>query len=56
MIGLNGGRGGDFRTKDCEEGGGGDVPFGGALGATSFCGGGADVVVAAHYEEASFFQ
>jgi hypothetical protein len=48
MIGLNGGGGGGFRAENCEERGGGDVPFGRALGATSFGSGAAVVVVVVH--------
>lgn len=47
MVGLYGGGGGVFGTENCEEGRCGDVPFGGALGAT-FCCGADDVVVVAH--------
>ena len=49
VEGLDGGGGGVFGAEDCEEGGAGDGPVGGALGAASFRGGGV-VVGRRHFE------
>jgi len=48
VEGLDGGGGGVFGAEDCEEGGAGDGPVGGALGAAFFRGGG--VVGRRHFE------
>ena len=56
MIGLNGGGGGGFRAENCEERGGGDVPFGRALGATSFGSGAAVVVVVVVHDVLFYYE